>query len=58
MQCQRVKVEVVDLSMEWDNAVCGNLVLQGVEGTPELKPPGRTMRRCSGVPLTRVKNLP
>lgn len=44
LQCQGVKVEVVHLSMAQGNAVCGSSVLQGVEGTPELKPPGRTKR--------------
>lgn len=55
MPCQCVKVEMVHLSMAWGN---GSLGLQGVDGTPELKSPGRTKRRCSGVPQTRVKNVP
>lgn len=58
MQCQGVKVEVVHLSIAQDNAVCGSLVLQDAEWAPDLKPPGRTKRKCSGVPLTRVKNVP
>lgn len=44
MPCQD---DLVHLSLAWGNAVFGSLVPQGFEGTPELKPPGRTKRRCT-----------